>query len=898
MHTEPDTTPAARIPADVDTPDKIVYGLTARQLAVLAVAAVTDVLLYHALARHLPAPLLIAVLIPATGAGVAVAFGARDGLPLERWLGAALRWWQQPRRLVPRLSAALPPWAPRPATPAPAVAALRLPATAITAAGVIEAGEHTVALVAATTVNIGLRTGDEQEALLAGFGRWLNGLTGPVQLVVAAQRVDLDSHAQRVAAAVDVLPHPALAAAAADYAAFLGRLAAERDLLARRVTVAVTGPAGPGREREVLRRAEHTATALAALGAETAVLDGPRALALLATATDPYTPADTTWPRSRPDLPVTATGTTATGPADAETLATTVGPAAVHDLPGQLQLGDGYAATLVVTGYPAQVGAAWLDPLLAWPGRLDVVLYVEPLTAQQATTRLRRQRARLESNRRTDAGQGRLVDPATDAAADDAAELADRVARGESRLFRVGLYLCVHAATRDELADAVAQIRTTAASLLLDTQPATWRQLTGWLSTLPLGFDGLRMRRVMDTDAVAAAFPLAGPDLPVPLPGTATSAGGVLYGLNRDSAGVLWWDVWAQHNANSVILARSGAGKSYFVKLGLLRALADGVHCAVIDPDNEYLRLAEATGGATVTLGAAGVRVNPLDIPAGDRRPQARTDRALFLHTLIAVLLGEALPPAERAALDRAILDAYDTAGITADPHTWDRPAPLLRDVATALDRQRHSAGTSLAARLVPWTSGSFRALFDGPTTTAPTGHLVVFSTRLLAEELRPAGMLLALDAIWRCVDGAGRSAVASGPGGPPRRQVIVDEAWTLLQDAAGARFLARLAKSARKRRAGLTVVTQDVGDLLGSALGQVVVANAATQILLRQAPQAIDAVAEAFGLTGGEARLLLTARRGEGLLLCGAQRAGFTAVASPAEHRLCIGDLDPAEQA
>ncbi|WP_426502841.1 VirB4 family type IV secretion system protein [Dactylosporangium sp. McL0621] len=578
-------------------------------------------------------------------------------------------------------------------------------------------------------------------------------------------------------------------------------------------------------------------------------------------------------------------------PTDAADLTAVVGPAAVEPAPSHLRVGDGYTATLIVTGYPAEVGPAWLDPLLAWPGRLDVVVYIDPVPPQAAAARLRKQRARLESNLRADTDRGRLVEPVTEAAADDAAELADRIARGHSRLFRVGLYLCVHATSLEDLDEDVEHVRATAASVLLDTQPATWRQLQGWTTALPLATDGLGMRRVMDTDALAAAFPLASPDLPAPLPGEPGAAGGVLYGLNPNSNGVVWWDRWAQHNANSVVLARSGAGKSYFVKLDVLRSLVDGVQVAIIDPEHEYGRLADAVGGTTIALGAGGVRLNPLDIPPGDRRPQARTHRALFLHTLVAVLLGRQPPPSERAALDKAIIDAYDQAGISDDPGTWDRPAPLLRDVAAALAGQHTDAAGTLAARLTPWTSGSFRELFDGPTTTVPGGHLVSWSTRQLADELRAPGMLLALDAIWRDVD-----TPAARTAHTPRRLVVVDEAWTLLRDSEGAKFLARLAKSARKRRAALTVITQDVGDLLGSDLGQVVIANAATQILLRQAPQAIDLVADVFGLTGGEARVLLGARRGEGLLIAGSHRVGFQAVASRQEHRLCTGDLDLAD--
>jgi type IV secretory pathway VirB4 component len=575
-------------------------------------------------------------------------------------------------------------------------------------------------------------------------------------------------------------------------------------------------------------------------------------------------------------------------PADTAGLAAVVGPAGVRDTPRYLQVGDGYVATLIVTGYPAEVGPAWLEPLLAWPGRLDVVLHIEPLAAQAAAARLRRQRARFESNRRSDAEKGRLADPMTEAAADDAAEMADRIARGQSRLFRVGLYLTVHAPSIEELDEAVAHVRATAASVLLDTQPATFRQLQGWTSTLPLATDSLGMRRVMDTDAISSAFPLASADLPAPLPGEAGDTGGMLYGLNPDSNGIVWWDRWSQHNHNSVVLARSGAGKSYFIKLEVIRSLADGVHVACIDPEDEYIRLADAVGGVTIQLGVSGVRLNPLDIPAGDRRDDALTRRALFVHTLIAVLMGQQPPPSERAALDKAITAAYAAAGISNDPATWRRQPPLLRDVGTALEALGTEAGDTLAARLTPWTTGSFRDLFDGPTTTVPAGQLVVWSTRQLADELRAPGMLLALDAIWREVD-----APAIRAANPPRRLVIVDEAWTLLRDGEGARFLFRLSKAARKRRAGVSVITQDAADLLGSDLGQAVISNAATQILMRQSPQAIDAVADAFGLTSGEARVLLAARRGEGVLLSGTHRVSFQAVASKKEHRLCVGELD-----
>ncbi|MFI2652765.1 VirB4 family type IV secretion system protein [Micromonospora fulviviridis] len=555
-------------------------------------------------------------------------------------------------------------------------------------------------------------------------------------------------------------------------------------------------------------------------------------------------------------------------------------PAALSVTPWHVQVGDGYAATYVVCGYPAEVGPAWLDPLLSYPGRVDVAVHLDPVAPQLAAPMLKRQRARLESSRRLDADQGRLDDPMVEAAAADAADLAERVARGGAKLFEVGLYVTIHARTLDELATVTAGVKSAAASVLLDLQPATFRHQQGWISTLPVGVDPLRMRRILDTTALAAAFPLSSADLAAPAPGVVAPPEGVLYGVNTTSNGVLIWNRWAQDNHNSVVLARSGAGKSYFVKLEVLRNLYQGTAVSVIDPEDEYAPLAEHVGGTVVQLGQPGVRINPLDLPADDR-PDTLTRRGLYLHTLISVMLGAAPPPAERAALDRAITTTYNHAGINSDPTTWTKPAPLLRDLAAVLAADDDPAAGHLSARLAPWTVGNFASLFDGPTTTTPTGHLVVWSLRHLPDELRTVGTLLALDSIWSSID--------TPAAGRRRQLVVVDEAWLLMRDGEGSRFLFRMAKAARKRAAGLCVITQDAADVLSTDLGLAVVSNAATQVLMRQSTQSIDAVSEAFSLTAGESRLLLSAPRGEGLLVAGRSRIPFRAVGSAAEHKIAV---------
>jgi type IV secretory pathway VirB4 component len=487
-----------------------------------------------------------------------------------------------------------------------------------------------------------------------------------------------------------------------------------------------------------------------------------------------------------------------------------------------------------------------------------------------------------------------LEDPLVEAATEDAYELSARVARGEGKLFRVGLYLTVHAASQRALGEEVAALRSLCASLLLDAKHTTYRSLQGWVTTLPMGLDLIDMRRTFDTAALAAAFPFTSPDLPPADPASVAAPSGVLYGYNIGSQGLVHWDRFALDNHNSVILGRSGAGKSYLVKLDVLRSLYRGIEIHVIDPEDEYARLAAAVGGTQVHLGGAGVRLNPFDLPIALRPDGRRTApkdalirRCLFLHTVISVLLNSELGAGERVALDRGISATYQRAGITADPRTWTRPAPTLADLREALAAAQNPAAGELATRLHPYVDGAFRQLFEGQTTTHPEGHLVVFSLRELPEELKPIGTLITLDAIWRRVS----NLAIRHP-----RLVVVDEAWLLMKQPAGAQFLFRMAKAARKYWAGLTVATQDTADVLSSDLGKAVVANAATQILLRQAPQAIEEISQRFDLSAGERQFLLTADRGHGLLSAGTQRVAFQAIASPTEHRLVTSD--PAELA
>ena len=424
--------------------------------------------------------------------------------------------------------------------------------------------------------------------------------------------------------------------------------------------------------------------------------------------------------------------------------------------------------------------------------------------------------------------------------------------------------------SEDELRQASARVKALCASQLLSCIPATFRALDGWLSTLPLGLDRLRLRRTFDSEALAASFPFAAAEPPL-------EETGCFYGLAESGAPVVF-DRFAQDNYNGVILARSGAGKSYLAKLEALRLLYQDVQVFIVDPEDEYRRLCHAVGGAYLPLaGKDAVTLNPLDLPAG-AGPEAVDERIAFLGELVELIAG-GLDGAELAALDRAAHTVYANANTNGQSQ-----APLLADLGAQLERNGRD-GKRLAERISPYTSGSLAQLFARPTSIEPSGQLVCFSLRGLPERLKPLALLVCLDAIWRSLEST-----------PRKRCVLVDEAWLLMREPAGARFLHRLAKSARKRWCGLTTITQDAGDLLATELGQAIVNNAASQILLRQAPQAIERVADAFRLTDGEARYLLTCPRGHGLFIVGDDRFPLHVLASPAEHPLATSD--PAELA
>ncbi|MET8796617.1 PrgI family mobile element protein [Nocardia sp. NPDC004568] len=927
-----------RIPADVDRSDKLLGPFTARQLAILAATAV---LLYSAwiATRAALAPAVFLTAATPIAVVVTVAISTRrDGLSADLLLVAAIRHHFSSRHLVAGAEAtalAAPRWITdrgtrsRPRPPRPVALSTReqrlpeLVTPGSTGVGVVDLGSDGLAVVAvAGTLNLSLRTPAEQDSLVGQLAGWLHTLRQPVQILIRSARLDLTTHLTALHTAAQEMS-PELAAAAADHAAHLSDLTAGEYLARRQVLLvwrepldhpttvspraslfgrararrAVSAAARRGAESRLLRRLNEAASVLSPLGVTVTALDDLQASVVLRSCCNPEGLVS-----AAADVSPTAV-VTAAGSGEAGALDPFAAPDGVEFAPESLtigtrhlEVGGDWAATVAVTGYPREVTAGWLAPLLTHLGRVEVAVHIDPVDPVTAASRLRRQLARLESSRMHDAGRGRLSDPQVDVAVEDAAELSARVARAEARLFRVGIYLTVHADTEAELADELAAVRALAASLLVDTCTLAYRAAQAWTTTLPLGLDLIRVRRTFDTTALAAAFPFDSPQLPAADPVQAERPSGVFYG--RDAAsGLLFVDRFGPeaHNHNLVVLGRSGAGKSYLVKAEILRSLYRGIEQIVIDPEDEYRRLAHAVGGTHLRLGSEGQRLNPFDLeihtrPGGSRSApvDALTRRKLFLHTLITVLLGDQ-NPAQRAALDTALSATYSDAGITDDPATWTQPAPTLSGLREHLARLATPAAGEIADGLAPYVgAGAYAGLLDGPTTTEPEGGLVVFSLRELPEELKTIGTLLVLDATWRRV---------SNPADRRPRMITVDEAWLLMRQPAGAQFLFKAAKSFRKHWAGLTVATQDSTDVLSTELGRAIVSNAATQILLRQAPQAIDEVAAAFRLSDGEQQFLLSAARGSGLLTVGGtDRAVFASLASPTENALIT--TDPGELA
>jgi conjugal transfer ATP-binding protein TraC len=560
-----------------------------------------------------------------------------------------------------------------------------------------------------------------------------------------------------------------------------------------------------------------------------------------------------------------------------------IAPPSLEITGDHVRVGTRFARTLYVYGYPRQIFTGWLSPIINLDEILDLSLYVYPVESQVVLNNLRRKVGQLEASYAINQEKGRVRDPGLEAAIMDAEELRDKLQVGEERFFRFGLYCTLYADSLDELKNVQRKVEGIFGQSLVYTKPASMQQEPGFNSTLPLAYDQLQVARNMNTGALSTSFPFTSAEL--------SRNEGVLYGINRHNNGLVLFDRFSLENANMVVFAKSGAGKSFAIKLEALRSLMLGIEVLVIDPEDEYRSLCEAVGGSYLRLSLASQnRLNPFDLPHvldSEDADNALRANIITLHGLLRLMMGGGevpLTPAEDADLDVAIINTYAKAGITNDPLTHGATPPTMNDLWKTLSEMSGN-GPSLAQRLRKYTTGTFAGIFSEQSNIDLYNKFVVFNIRDLEDELRPVGMYIVLNYIWNKVKGDKK-----------KRILIVDEAWQLMKYEDSANFMFSIAKRARKYYLGLTTISQDVDDFLSSRMGRAVVSNSSLQLLLKQAPSSIDIVGETFKLTAEEKNRLSTFPVGEGLFFAGLNHVIIRVLASQTEAQLIT--TSPQQQA
>lgn len=534
-----------------------------------------------------------------------------------------------------------------------------------------------------------------------------------------------------------------------------------------------------------------------------------------------------------------------------------------------IKVGSAYFRTLFVVGYPRFVQANWLAPLINFEHTLEIAMYAYPVEAKGVLDDLKRKITEMEATIATDIQHGRVMDPTVQVALEDAQVLQEELVKGAERFFQFGLYVTIPADSKEELEAISKQVESTLGALLLVPKHATLQQEEAFKTTLPQGTDHIFITRNMDTTSLATTFPF--------ISSTLTQNTGIMYGVNEHNGSLVIFDRFNQENANSVIFAKSGAGKSYLVKLEALRSLMFGTEIIVIDPEEEYKNVCEAIGGEHITFSfSSPAKINPFDLSGVYEEGENELGlKILSLHGLFRVIMGQ-LTPAEDAVLDKALVATYKSKGITPDPQTQQKEPPLMEDLYKALLGLEEPPAKALADRIEKFVKGSLIGIFNQQSNIDIRNTFTVFSIRDLEDELRPIAMYLILDFIWTRIKNDIR-----------KRILVVDEAWYLMQYPDSATFMYSIAKRARKYYLGLTTITQDVEDFLNTDYGRAIVTNSSIQILMKQSPAAIDKVADTFYLSEGEKHLLLAADIGEGIFFAGANHVAIRVVASPEEHYL-----------
>lgn len=557
-----------------------------------------------------------------------------------------------------------------------------------------------------------------------------------------------------------------------------------------------------------------------------------------------------------------------------------VAPASFQVNPRFLELSGAYVATLFVVNYPRYVSVGWSSSVINMNKTLDIGMFFYPVKAEIILKQLQKKVGVVEAGISTDTEKGKPRDPIKETALRDIEQLRDDLTQGIEHFFQFAFYVTIYAKSEEELDQTIEEIESEFGSKLIYTKRGFFQSEQGFNSTIPLGNDELLISFNMNTSPIASSFPFISSDL--------TSDNGILYGINRHNNSLILFDRFSLQNANSVVFATSGAGKSYAIKLEIIRSMMLGTEVIAIDPEMEYKALSESVGGTYINISLSSeAKVNPFDLPNPKGEESSIDDiirsAVITLKGLLRIMIGQPLgnsdvvgfTPEEDSMLDRALIEAYAKKDITAQTLSLDGlEPPIMQDLIDVL--QGMDGADNLVKRLDKYTSGTFAGLLNSPTTVEMSNQLVVFSVRDLEDELRPVAVYTIVNYIWNIVRSARK-----------KRILVIDEAWWLMQHEDSAKFIFALVKRARKYYLGVTTITQDVNDFLRSAYGQAIVTNSSLQLLMKQSPAGVDVIQETFNLTDSEKYLLLESGIGEGIFFAGNKHAAIKIVASYNEDRI-----------
>ncbi len=544
-----------------------------------------------------------------------------------------------------------------------------------------------------------------------------------------------------------------------------------------------------------------------------------------------------------------------------------------------IRVGNKYYKTLFVSGYPRFVSPNWLEPLIEFDHSMNVSMFIYPTSSADILSDLRRKIAEMDATITSQAEEGLVIDPKVRASLEDALSVQEELAKGMERFFQFSLYVTIFSENLDELNQAYKRLKTTLNSILVDPQLATLQMEAGFKSTIPLGQDKLFTIRNMDSTSLASTFPFTSAML--------AQDKGVMYGINQQNGSLIIFDRFSLENANEVVFGKSGAGKSYLIKLEAMRQFMFGTEVIIIDPEGEYGEITKTLGGEEVTFTASSpIKINPFDLSGIYEEGENELGlKILSLHGLLKIFLGN-LDPEHDAVLDRALVETYRQKGITADPETQKNTPPLMEDLYKVLIGMEEKTAKDLALGLEKFIKGSLSGIFNQQSNFDIKNPFTVFNIKTLEEELRPIAMHVILDFVWTKVKKTLK-----------KRLLVLDEAWYMMKYEDSASFVYGVAKRARKYYLALSTATQDVEDFLSTDYGKAVLSNSSIQMLLKQSPTEIDLVAEIFYLTAGEKQLLLSANPGEGLFFAGQSHVSMQVIAAPFEHKIITSNPEELEE-